>query len=156
MCGDLNFIVENKTLHLNKHQTWVPPIVLPPILHVPQGETKLAHNVVLRMLEGLWNRGHLVVMEIFSSSIGLFKELLSKGIYACGTMRSNRVGLPTVLKNTNSFKNYPQGTTEWRMHDSRTISSVMWKDKRPVLLISTHARPIQAPCENPVVIVPRR
>jgi hypothetical protein len=33
---------------------------------------------------------------------------------------------------------------------------IMWKDKRPVLLISTHTRPIQAPYENPVVTVPRR
>jgi hypothetical protein len=89
----------------------VPPIVPPLVPHVPQGESKLAHNVVLRMLEGLWNRGHLVVMDNFFSSIGLFKELLSKGTYACGTMRSNRVGLPTDLKNTNSFKNSPQGTT---------------------------------------------
>jgi hypothetical protein len=42
------------------------------------------------------------------------------------------------------------------MHDSCTIRSVLWKDKHHVLLISTHARPIQAPYEKPVVTAPRR
>jgi hypothetical protein len=32
------------------------------------------------------------------------------------------------------------------MHDSRRISTIMWKDKCSVLLISTHAMPIGYPC----------
>jgi hypothetical protein len=32
------------------------------------------------------------------------------------------------------------------MHESRSISCVIWKDKCPVLLISTHANPIGFPC----------
>jgi len=32
------------------------------------------------------------------------------------------------------------------MHDSRALSCVLWKDKRPVLLISTHALPVNFPC----------
>jgi hypothetical protein len=139
----------------------VSHVILPLVVasipaRVPWGESKLAHNVVMRMLEGLWNRSHLVVTDNFFSSIGLFKELLQKGVYAIGTVRSNRVGLPIDLKNTISYKNSVQGTTEWCMHDLRGISSVLWKDKRPVLLKSTHARSIQAPCEKPVVTVTRR
>jgi hypothetical protein len=41
------------------------------------------------------------------------------------------------------------------MHKSRSISCVLWKNKKPVLLISTHAMPIGYPCE-PVITVPRR
>ena len=40
------------------------------------GEPRLAHNVVLRMVEGLLDVGHVLVMYNFFSSIGLFKELL--------------------------------------------------------------------------------
>lgn len=42
------------------------------------------------------------------------------------------------------------------MHSFKKIACVMWKNKKPVLLLSTHNVPIQAPCEAPVVTVPRR
>ena len=70
-------------------------------------------------------------------------------------MRTSRIGLPMDLKNTKAFKRSSQGTTKWQMHQSRSISWVMWKDKKLVLLISTHARPIQPPCERPIIIVSR-
>jgi hypothetical protein len=40
------------------------------------------------------------------------------------------------------------------MHDDRKMASVMWKDKKPVLLISTHARLVAFLCE--IVEVPCR
>jgi hypothetical protein len=97
-----------------------------------------------------------VVLDNYFSSIGLFIELLANGTYATGTMRSNRVGLPLVLKDTKSFKRVPQGTLDWRMHESRRISCVLWKNKRPVLLISTHSIPAGLSWHGPKVTVPRR
>ena len=91
----------------------------------------------------------------FFSSIGLFMELLSLGIYAIGTVRPNRVALPMDLKDTKNFKNSEQDFMIWRMHNNWQVCCVMWKDKKPVLLISTHALPIQAPCEFLVITVPR-
>lgn len=129
-------------------------VVVPPPLH-PDADARLANNVVIRLLDGLWNRWHVVTMDNFFSSISLFTSLLSRGVYATGTVRANRVGLPGFSKNLTGFKNVIQGTIVWKMHVSRTISCVMWKDKKPVLLISTHSNPIQAPCER-VVTVPRR
>ena len=72
-------------------------------------------------------------------------DLRAKGIYATGTMLSNRIGLPLDLKNTRRFRRVPQGTLGMRMHESRGICCVLWKDKEPVLLISTHLAPILAP-----------
>ena len=60
---------------------------------VQHSEPKLAHNVVLRMVEGLLQVNHIVVMDHFFSSIGLFKELLSKGMYSTNTMRPSWVGI---------------------------------------------------------------
>ena len=120
----------------------------------PCGQSKLAHNVVMRLL-GLWDVGHFVTMDNFFSSIAIFKELLVRGVYACGTIRTNCIGLPSILRNSRTFKNLPQDTTMWRMHDSRTMAFVMWKDKIPILLLSTHGWPIQAPCKRPIIIVPR-
>ena len=92
-------------------------------------------------------------MDNFFTNIGIFKDLLSCGMYECGKVHANQVGLPSILKNMRAFKNMEQGTTVWRMHDSRSISCVMWKDKKPMLLLSTHAMPIQAPCEQHIVSV---
>jgi hypothetical protein len=105
-----------------------------------RGEPKLAHKVVLNLVDGLDGKGHVVVMDNYFSSIGLFIEMAARGIYATGTMRSNRIGIPEDFKDTKSFnRRATQGQLEWRMHESRGIGSVLWKDKRPVLLISTHA-----------------
>jgi hypothetical protein len=69
-----------------------------------------------------------------------------QGTYATGTIRSNRVGLPSTLKNLNSWKRSEHGHLEWAMHESRGISCVMWKNKCPVLLISSHAMLVGFPC----------
>ena len=110
----------------------------------------------MRLVEGLSDLGYCITMDNFFTSIGLFKALLARGIYATGIVCTNRVGLPSDLKNTRAFTNFVQGSTLWRMHESRTISCVLWKDKKPILLLSTHNMPIQAPCERPLVSIPRR
>jgi len=58
-----------------------------------------------------------------------------------------------TLYDTKSFSRSPQGTLEWRMHDFRSMRCVLWKDKWSVLLLSTHARPIQLPCKFLVLTI---
>ena len=125
---------------------------------VRTGEGNMARNVVLGLMVGLEGKGHVLVCDNYFSSIGLFMELYRRDIYGTGTMRSNRVGLPSELSNLRMWNRVEQGTLEWRMHNSNKIACVMWKDKRPVLLISTHAVPVQAPCIHPrfLTSVPRR
>ncbi len=96
----------------------------------------------------------MVVMNIFFTSIELFQSLHKKEIYATGTVRSIRIGLPCMMKEKKEFAKSTQGTLDWRMHDDSKICAVMWKDKKPVCLLSTHARPITLP--NETVEVPRR
>jgi hypothetical protein len=119
------------------------------------GEGGSAYGMVMTLLRGLEEKGHCVVMDNFFCSIPLFEDLMKKGIYATGTVRSNRIGLPSYLKNTKAWRRCDQGHIEWAMHESRCLSCMMWKDKRPVLLISTHANPIGFPC-MPHDEVPRR
>jgi hypothetical protein len=91
-----------------------------------RGEPRLAHNVVLNMVDGLDGKGHVVVMDNSFSSVGFFTELASWGIYATGTMRSNRVGLPEKFKDTKSFNaRATQGDLQWHMHESRGIGCVL-------------------------------
>jgi hypothetical protein len=85
-------------------------------------------------------------MDNYFSSIGLFKDLALQWTYATGTIRSNRVGLPSNLKNLKLWKRSEHGHLEWAMHENRGISYVMWKDKCLVLLISSQPMPVGFPC----------
>lgn len=75
------------------------------------GDARLAHNVMFRLVDGLWDRGHCLTVDNFFISIELFDTLLSCGMFACGTVRANRVGLPVDLENIAAYKNAPEGIT---------------------------------------------
>ena len=49
-------------------------------------EPRLAHNVVVDMVDGLDGKGHVVVMDNYFSSVGLFTKLALHRIYAMGMM----------------------------------------------------------------------
>ena len=82
-------------------------------------------------------------------------SLLDLDIYATCTMQSNKVCIPSICKNTKVFARERQGIFSWRMHTSRKIACVIWKDKKPVILLSTHALPRVTPGLSKVT-VPRR
>jgi hypothetical protein len=107
-----------------------------------RAEASLGSTVVMDLMRGLEGKNHVVTMDNFFTSVGLFRDLERRGIYATGTVRSNRVGLPPDLTNTKEFKKRAQGELDWAMHESRRMCAAIWKDKQPVLLLSTHAPPI--------------
>jgi hypothetical protein len=121
----------------------------------PSVQAGAAYGMVMNLLHGLEEKGHCVVMDNYFCSILLFRDLEAKGIYATSTVRSNRIGLPSHLKNTRAWRRYEEGHIEWAMHESIRISCVMWKEKCHVLLISSHAIPIGFPCE-PMDTVPQK
>jgi hypothetical protein len=84
-----------------------------------------AYGVVMNLLRGLEDKSHCVVMDNFFTSVPFFRDLANKGIYATGTIRSNRVGIPLHLKNTRTWRRREQGHLEWAMHDSRGLSCIM-------------------------------
>ena len=60
----------------------------------------LAHRVVLDLLDHdhLKNKGYHVYMDNFYTSPALFKDLRERGFESCGTIRSNRVGIPDDIR----------------------------------------------------------
>ena len=105
-------------------------------------DANLVEGVVLKILEGMENKGHVVVMDNYFTSVpGLFKKFL-RGIYAMCIVRNNHVGLPCALCNTKEFHKIIQKTLDWCTHDTRSLSCMVWKDKRPILLLSIHSKPI--------------
>jgi hypothetical protein len=94
-------------------------------VEVPSTQGAAAYAVVMKLLQGLEEKGHCVVMDNFFYSNPLFQDLASKGIYATWTVRANRIGLPSHLKNTRTWRRYEQGHLKWAMHRSRGLSCVM-------------------------------
>ena len=64
-------------------------------------------NAVRKLLEGLDGGGHTNMKDNFFTNIKLFKYLEARGIYATGTIRNNRIGIPKVLAQTKVFSKNP-------------------------------------------------
>ena len=103
------------------------------------GPHGLGYHVVERMVRGLENRGHCLVIDNFFASVNLFHELMCKGIWATGTVRRTSKNLPGGLyrePNTNV-----RGSMVIWNHVHRQMGVVSWQDKKLVTLLSTAAVP---------------
>jgi hypothetical protein len=78
-----------------------------------RAEASLGHSVVLKLTQGLEDKNHVVTMDNYFTSVGLFRDLERHGIYATGTVRANRIGLPPNLTNTKEFKKQAQKELDW-------------------------------------------
>ena len=56
--------------------------------------SSVTESVVLELAKGLENRGHNLYCDNYYTSIPLFSSLQRLGFSACGTVRSNRRGVP--------------------------------------------------------------
>ena len=98
-------------------------------------EKGLGKRVVLKLTEPLAGRHHHVFCDNFFSSPSLFIELLSRGTYACGTVRLHRKGIPIDLRHARLAKG------EIRIRQSGNLTITLWRDKRIVSLLSTMTQP---------------
>lgn len=102
----------------------------------PQGQ--LGEHVVKKCIEGadIVGQGYHVYVDNFFSSPKLFQDLFDNyQIAACGTVRKNRSGLPAdfMLKHPVGIDN----RGDMKFFQRKSISGVLWKDKKIVTAIST-------------------
>ena len=97
-------------------------------------ETGLAHKVVLELVndDRLLQKGYVVVTDNFYSSPALFRDLVQRGIGACGTARKDRRSIPPAIRTTN----LQRGGVVSSRDDG--ILSLKWKGKRDVVMLSTY------------------
>ena len=91
----------------------------------------VTHAVVLKLLENLENRGHHVYMDNYYTSPSLFQNLRHLGFGACGTIRTNRHGVPDEIK-----AKLQKGEIVSKMIDD-DVMALKWMDKRPVAMLTT-------------------
>jgi hypothetical protein len=65
--------------------------------------TNIAKGVVLKMVDGMENKRHIVVIDNYFISVDLFTKLLDRGTYTIGIVRNNCIGLLLELANIKEF-----------------------------------------------------
>lgn len=88
----------------------------------------LPSNVVMSLMEPYFDQGHKLFVDNRYTSPNLFQLLLEKQVNACGTVRSNRVGLP-------GEKRLRSGEVEINYSDKHAY--VHWMDRRDVRMLTS-------------------
>lgn len=101
-----------------------------------------AGNTVVRLARIVPRRvGHIITFDNFYTSLPLVTYLAKEGIFSLGTVRINRLRnckLPD--KKALMKRNIPRGFYEENVAnvDGVDVSAVVWKDNKPVNLLSTY------------------
>ena len=93
-------------------------------------EHGLGARVVLQLTKKYSHMNHRVFCDNYFSSPALFDQLLSKGLYACGTVRCDRSEYPAALRGLSL------GCGEYKYQQRGQLTAVVWQDKRQVNMIS--------------------
>ncbi|XP_014663289.1 PREDICTED: piggyBac transposable element-derived protein 4-like [Priapulus caudatus] len=117
---------------------------------VPGSESKgMAHRVVADLtLPLLAGKNHIVYVDNFFTSLPLITELHQNSVYLCGTYRASRVGFPRELQDSNAIKRLERGNSIMMVKGE--IAACVWKDKKPVYVVSN------AHCPRIITNVKRR
>ena len=86
----------------------------------------LGKRAVMSLMEPLLDKGYYVFMDNYYTSVGLFEELEGRKTLACGTVRSNRLGLPKDICDLKAkeVKSLKRGESLYRQKD--TLTCVTW------------------------------
>ena len=96
----------------------------------------LAYTVVMNLVTSLVNQGYHLFFDNFYTGIQLMKDLVARGIRACGTVLVNRKGFPAGLKNVKEWeKKAKRGDVRWERDGD--ILAMQWKDNKTVSFLST-------------------
>lgn len=107
------------------------PIVLN--LSIYDGKKRDMVTLVGNMLQPFESKGHTVYMDRFYSMPKVFKYLEEKGIGACGTCLHNRLQLTNEM--TQEIDSLQR--KEFVYYESDGLLLSIWKDKKPVTVLST-------------------
>ena len=100
----------------------------------------LMSKVVMDLLEPFWFQGYEVYTDNFYSSPTLFEALLALEIRATGTLRTNRIGVPSAVvavQRALEKKEAKRGNGYYVRDSSTNIVYVCWRDVKVVTVLST-------------------
>ncbi|XP_033741890.1 piggyBac transposable element-derived protein 4-like [Pecten maximus] len=101
-------------------------------------EKGLGERIVRDLTRDIWGNYHHVYCDNYFTSVPLFSELLENKTYACGTIRSNRQGIPPAVAKAKLKK---QGDLVQQQKGKMVCTA--WHDKRTVCLLTTNSNPTE-------------
>ncbi|XDV26565.1 hypothetical protein PO909_030223 [Leuciscus waleckii] len=97
-------------------------------------EKGLAHRVVMDLARPYIGSHLSIFMDNFYSGVPLFEDLKAHGLYACGTVRSNRKGIPP--------KPPAMDRHQYQVSQKDDLTFCAWRDTKVVLVLSNYHEPM--------------
>ena len=91
----------------------------------------ILYDLVMRLMDLYLDKGHNLYVDNYYTSPVLFQDLFDRSTGACGTLRANRRGVPTRLKEKQLAKGESMAMT------NGTLQLLKWHDRKVVYLCST-------------------
>ena len=101
-------------------------------------ENGLGYDVVTRLSQSLQDKYYHLYFDNYFTSVKLMKDLHDKGLYACGTVCTNRKGYPKDLRKPGKMAN---GDYKIQQQVGGNLTATAWKDKKVVNMLSTLSAP---------------
>lgn len=100
-------------------------------------EKQLGARVVKDLTRALVGKYYTIYCDNFFTSAKLFEDLYSDGVYACGTLRSDRVGYPEEFKHHMKRKKLGDRGTNFQIRKGNLLFS-LWQDNKLVNVVSSN------------------
>ena len=96
----------------------------------------LGYDVVMKLMNPFFNQGYHLYVEIFYTSVTLFKHLFARGVGATGTIVETKRDFPVNLKNGKQWaKGKDRGSM--RLERDPPCLALQWLDNKVVSVITT-------------------
>lgn len=102
---------------------------------LPVSRNGLAYDVVMRLCKSLSKQGYRVYFDNFYTGVQLLKDLFTNGTVCCGTLITNRRGVPQLFKDTKTFAKGPRGQMRWVRQGE--LLFLQWLDNKSVTFATT-------------------
>ncbi|XP_067140274.1 piggyBac transposable element-derived protein 4-like isoform X2 [Centruroides vittatus] len=106
-------------------------------------EMPLTSQIVLSLVDPLLGKGYCLTTDSYYTSPHLADYLISCQTDLCGTVRTNRRGVPSIIHNKKLKKGEIVAIKRGK------VMILKWQDKRPVTLLSTFHNPVKVNKEKP-------
>ena len=100
---------------------------------------------VMKMAERFVGKAHHLLFNNFFSSVQLGQDLEKRGAYICSTVCLNQKGWP---KGLNAAKAKKMKMGDMHFLKNGNMVATLWKDKRPLTVLSTNAQPEKGTAER--------
>ncbi|XP_051170109.1 piggyBac transposable element-derived protein 4-like [Leptopilina boulardi] len=101
-----------------------------------QSNDTLGERVVIKLTRELQGTFSLVAYDNFFTSVNLVEELRNTGIYSVGTVRTNRKGLPEMMKEKKLQRR------EYEFKTTNNVTAIKWMYSKIVTVLSSAHNPL--------------